>query len=349
MSNFLIGDGRMAQKIASHSWSETPLGPIETWPAALRSVLQMMLYQRQAICLFWGPELRILYNDAYAPILGKREPLALGQPFAEVWSDVWTDVKPFADTALRGEGTFSEDLPLTMTRNGYEEETFWTFSYSPLFNDGNQIAGIINVAIETTTNVLARRAQTHLQRELMHRVKNSFAVTNAIVAQTLRHAKSLDVAREEISRRLAAVGAAQNLLQSGDDSVDVETLLRQTLAAHIDKVERIDSAGPPVELQAQQAIGLSLALYELATNAIKYGSLSSDSGRVEVRWELDGTNFAFIWQEVDGPPVTAPDGKGFGSILTNQVVGSYFGGSATTSYAADGVRYHLLGTLQTAS
>lgn len=337
----------MSAAIRDYPWQETSLGPTSTWPFALRAVVQMMLQQRHSLCLFWGPDLRILYNDAYAPILGAREPGALGQPFADVWADVWDDVRPFADTALSGHGTFAEDLPLTMTRNGFEEETFWTFSYSPLFDDKGQVAGLINVAVDTTTTVKARRAQEVMQRELLHRVKNSLAVTSAIVSQSLRKARTMDEARETVTSRIHALSLAQELLASSASETDVETVVWAALAPHVHQPESVSVSGPALQVSAQQAIGLSMVVYELATNAIKYGAFSSEQGSVAIEWTIDATGaFGFSWREQGGPGVAPPKASGFGSVLTNRIVGTYFDGHAATEYHPEGVRYRLDGRLR---
>jgi two-component sensor histidine kinase len=336
----------MGRAIAAFDWARTSVGPEERWPLSLRSVVQMMVHQRQPICLFWGPDLNMLYNDAYAPMLGAREPGALGQPFRAIWADVWDDVKPFVDQALRGEGTFAENLRLVMTRNGFEEETFFTFSYSPLFDDEGRVGGLINVTVETTAAVLAERTQQMLRRELVHRVKNSLAVTSSVVSATLRQAKSLDDARETIGRRIAALSDAQNLLNDEGDGAEVRAVVRSALRAHVDYEDRVELAGPVLRISAQQAIGLSLATYELATNAMKYGALSADKGKVYVEWSRTERNgFRFTWREAGGPPVTAPAHTGFGSRLTNRIVAAYFSGEGRTHYEPQGLRYELTGLL----
>ncbi|WP_245453197.1 sensor histidine kinase [Aquibium carbonis] len=322
------------------------MGPAETWPLSLRSVVQMMLHQRQAICLFWGDDLNMLYNDAYAPLLGAKERDALGKPFRDIWSDVWNDVKPFVDMALGGEGTYAENMRLMMFRNGFEEETYFTFSYSPLFDDDGRVRGLINVTVETTQAVLAQRTQQVMRRELMHRVKNSLAVTSSVISATLRQAPSLEVARETITRRLAALADAQNLFNDNADSAEVDVVLRAALRAHLDHSSRVSLSGPGVKISSQQAIGLSLAAYELATNAMKYGALSVDGGRIDVSWNTHGRRgFSFTWQESGGPPVEPPTRSGFGSRLTNRIVAAYFSGEGRTHYDRDGLRFELNGQL----
>ncbi|WP_354062063.1 HWE histidine kinase domain-containing protein [Devosia sp. 2618] len=288
----------------------------------------------------------MLYNESYAPMLGGLEPRALGGAFKEVWADVWTAIEPFVKTALSGEGTFSENLRLIMDRNGFEEETFWTFSYSPVYDDHGEIAGILNVTIETTQIVVSKRSQATMQRELVHRVKNSLAVTSAIVNQSLRSAVSLEEARDTISRRIQALGDAQSLLATSAAETDIGSVVKEALRPHIDRVGRAVANGSPLRISSEQAVGLSMAVYELATNAIKYGALSSEAGTISVNWEIqdDGT-FRFKWQEAGGPEVQPPARNGFGSKLTNRIVGTYFSGQGATEYHPEGVRYELVGRL----
>lgn len=134
--------------------STTPLGPRAGWPAALVTIHDMMLASPFAMCAGWRPELTLLYNDAYADFLATRHPKALGKPIQDVWHDVWDDIHPLIQQAMAGERVHHTDMHLTMTRNGYPEDTYWTFAYSPLF-DSQEVTGFLNVAIETTAGVFA--------------------------------------------------------------------------------------------------------------------------------------------------------------------------------------------------
>jgi two-component sensor histidine kinase len=348
MTDFLLTEGDMARAIREYDWAMTSAGALDSWPLALRTVVQMMLHQRHAICLFWGSDLNILYNDAYKPFLGAKEKDALGKPFSVIWSDVWDQVKCFVDEALSGRGTYTENMRLITDRNGYDEETFWTFSYSPLYDDDGNVAGLVDIAVNTTPMVRSLRAQEVLRRELVHRVKNSMAVTTAVISATLRHAETLDQARETITHRIAALGKAQNMLNEIPVDVSVADTVTESMNAHLDDPGRLKVSGPKLHVSTQQGIGLSLAVYELATNALKYGALSNEIGCVKISWETSGSRgFEFVWQETGGPPVAPPKRTGFGSRLTNQIVASYFSGKGETTYCPDGVRFVLSGTYRT--
>ena len=127
---FLAGGGEMGALMQAHDWSTSPIGYPDTWPQTLRTAVSMMLPSKHVMFVAWGPELAFLYNDAYRPVFGKKHPWALGRPFREVWPEVWNEITPLVDTALRGEATWSENLPLVLERNGYPEDCWFTFSYS---------------------------------------------------------------------------------------------------------------------------------------------------------------------------------------------------------------------------
>jgi GAF domain-containing protein len=139
---FLAGGGGMGALMRAHDWRTSPLGPPETWPGSLRAVVQLMLGNRQLMFVAWGPELAFLYNDGYAPTFGAKHPSGLGRPFREVWSEIWDDIEPLVSKALAGEATYSENLHLVMERNGYPEDAWFTFSYSPLRDESGEVAGI---------------------------------------------------------------------------------------------------------------------------------------------------------------------------------------------------------------
>jgi two-component sensor histidine kinase len=367
-SDFLSDGGRMGRAILAFDWSGTSIGPIDRWPQSLRSAVQMAVLTRQAICIFWGSDLNMIYNDAYAPFLGAKEEGALGKPAEEVWSDVWTEIAPIIQEALSGRGTWGENMPLMMTRNGYEEQTYWSFSYSPLYADDGTIGGMINITTETTATVLAkaeleknvdevkqqieleqrRSAQQKIvQREMAHRIKNILAMSMAVVSQTLRHSTSLDYATETITKRITALSSAQDVLtDAGIEEADLRTLVDQVLAPHIPSADRIILDGPAVVIPNQAALGMALALHELATNAAKYGAWSADGGIVHLTWSFgNGGEFRIQWKESGGPPVIAPERKGFGSRLTNRIVPGYMAGKAESHYEPSGFRYVLSGTI----
>jgi PAS domain S-box-containing protein len=169
----------MSELIRRFDWGSSPLGPPENWPQALKTATGILLSSKFPMFLAWGPELRLIYNDAYAEILGGKHPDALGHAFEDVWADIWADIRPMAERAVAGEASFYENLPLTMTRRGFAEPTWFTFSYSPLRDDDGRTAGMFCVCTETTATVLAERdrvSQTERLRQLFDRAPGFMAV-----------------------------------------------------------------------------------------------------------------------------------------------------------------------------
>jgi signal transduction histidine kinase len=153
----LAGGGEMGGLMRGHDWSTSPLGDPAAWPQSLRSVVGLLLGSEFPMFVAWGPKLGFLYNDAYAQILGAKHPRALGIPFFDIWSEIWDDISPLIDAAMAGEATYRENLPLLMNRKGYDEQTWFTFSYSPVRDESGAVAGMFCAVKETTGQVLAER------------------------------------------------------------------------------------------------------------------------------------------------------------------------------------------------
>jgi PAS domain S-box-containing protein len=149
--------GQMARRISAFDWTGTPVGPAAGWPQPLRTLLDVMMGSNQAMFIAWGPELTLLYNDAYAEILAGKHPEALGRPFLKVWPEIRDDLVPIVGRALRGEPVQMDDITLMIHRRGFEEETHFAFSYTPIRDESGDIGGIFCVCQETTAQVLAER------------------------------------------------------------------------------------------------------------------------------------------------------------------------------------------------
>lgn len=170
---FLAGAGEMAALIRQFDWNTTPLGPPAQWPQSLKTAIRIMLTSRQPIWIGWGADLLFFYNDPYKAIIGGKHPAALGRPTAEVWHEIWPEIGPLLATAMAGtEGTFVEQKLLIMERNGYPEETYYTFSYSPVPDDHGGTGGIICANSDDTERVVAER-QLNLLRELAASATNA--------------------------------------------------------------------------------------------------------------------------------------------------------------------------------
>ena len=152
----------MAERIRALDWSSTPLGPMNQWPQSLRTVVNILLSSRYQMWMAWGSDLTMFYNDAYKPTLGMKHPWALGKPAGEVWAEIWPEIGPRIETVMTtGQATWDEGLLLFLERSGFPEETYHTFSYSPLADDEGRISGMLCVVTEETGRLIGdRRVRT---------------------------------------------------------------------------------------------------------------------------------------------------------------------------------------------
>jgi len=216
--------------------------------------------------------------------------------------------------------------------------------------DGTPLA-LIGVLQEITERKRAEEHRTLLANELSHRVKNSLAMVQAIIGQTLRKATSLEEAGATLEARIHAMAAANDLLVNERwESASMRTLLQRTLAPFgIDDGTHFELDGPDLKLPPGVAVALALGLHEMATNAAKYGALSQEGGVVCLSWEIvNGSRphrLHFTWTEVGGPPVTAPTRTGFGTKLIQRVLAREIGGEAEIDYQPNGVIFKVAAPL----
>jgi signal transduction histidine kinase/DNA-binding response OmpR family regulator len=186
----LPSGGAMRRLIRQKDWSATPLGPLEGWPQSLRTAVGICTESRFPMAIWWGPNAIQLYNDGYVPVLGAKHPHSLGQSGPECWAEIWDVVGPlYTQVMVRGEATWSDDLLLPMDRHGYVEETYFTFSYSPISDESGGVGGLLITCAETTARVVGERRLRTL-RDLGARagearsVREACELAAAILAQT---------------------------------------------------------------------------------------------------------------------------------------------------------------------
>ena len=228
-----------------------------------------------------------------------------------------------------------------MIRTKDGRERLWNFVCSLLAiqPDGRRLFVCI---AQDVTDQKAHQEQIHLlMREINHRAKNMLSLVQAIAHQTATPASKAFI--ERFSERIQALAANQDLLVRNEwQGVDVEDLVRAQLAHFADLMEsRITAHGPPVRLNAAAAQAIGLAIHELSTNAGKYGALSVETGRVDVRWRLDGDVFAMSWTEFNGPAVSPPKRCGFGSAVITSMVKRTVNGEVQLDYGRSGVVWNL--------
>src|SRR4051812_29517852 len=198
--------GALGRAMAERDWDDTAVGVPDTWPAALRNMVRIVLTSRFSMWAAWGPELTFFYNDAYRrDTLQAKHPAALGRPASEVWAEIWADIGPRIQSVLdTGVATWDEDLLLFLERSGYPEETYHTFSYSPLDGDDGRTEGMLCVVVETTVRVLGERRMATL-RDLA-----------AAVAAARTERDVLAAVAAELGRNLADLPFSLTYLVDGD-------------------------------------------------------------------------------------------------------------------------------------
>src|SRR5499427_3465670 len=155
---FLSGGGKMGALMRAHDWPTSLLGDPSTWPELLKSAVSTCLATHFPMVVWWGPDLIMLYNDAWQPILGEtKHPGGLGRPGRDSWPETWPIVGTQFERALQGVASWSEDLLLASDRHGYMQECYFTYSHSPLMDATGKIVGVLTAVIETTSRVLTER------------------------------------------------------------------------------------------------------------------------------------------------------------------------------------------------
>jgi two-component sensor histidine kinase len=284
-----------------------------------------------------------LTNASYRHLVGDRNligrpvreaiPEAAGQGFFELLDGVLSSGEPFV----------GKRAPLTLGSGEDARTVFVDFVYQPIFEANGEVSGVFVEGNDVTDHV---KAQEHLQLinfELKHRVKNTLAMVSAIASQTLKPGGP-DTRIASFRQRLEAFGRAHDILTTETwSTAQLRDVVGAALEPHHDG--RIAWRGPDLTLGSKQALSLSLALHELATNAAKYGALSARGGRVDIFWDVvPGEQYScleFEWRETGGPAIAQPTRKGFGSRLIQRVLAADFGAEPEMSFASDGIKFRL--------
>lgn len=178
----LIGGGETGELIRRHDWASTPIGSFDAWPQSLLNALEVMLNSPESMYLVWGKELTFFYNDAYRPILGPRLDGALGQSLPVLWADAWDAVRDGMQKALSGKPVRSDYALITMAREEIPEETWWSYSFSPLRDDDGSVRGVLCYTREMTEHVKATLALAESEQRLDALVRSSSEVRFSINA-----------------------------------------------------------------------------------------------------------------------------------------------------------------------
>jgi two-component sensor histidine kinase len=249
---------------------------------------------------------------------------------------------------MRGEHTDHEEF---LYRLPSGKEVVLLSSARPIRDTGGKVIGSVQVSLDITERKRDEEQRRLLAKELNHRVKNNLAVVQALVQQTIRNSTDLTEAGTTIGARLSALARGHDVLTKHSwEEGDLREVVEAGLAGHMVE-NRVSTSGPDIKLVPSLVMTITLAIHELATNAMKYGALSNATGSVSISWEAgdrdEGRAIAIEWAEAGGPPVKEPAARGFGSRLLKRMAEGA-GGSATLSYPTEGLRCFLVLPLQTA-
>lgn len=274
-------------------------------------------------------------------ILGYTREEALGMPFGLLFTEPDRKAGNDADELEKAkrEGK-AEDTRWHRRKDGAR---FWANGMTMRIDESDP-PSLLKILRDETPAKLAEDQRVLLLNELNHRIKNTLATVQSIAEQTLRASETDPTARRALTERLIALSDAHNVLvEENWAGADLMSIVRQALAPHEQTPSRFHIDGPAVRLSPPQAVAMALALHELATNAIKYGALSRQGGRVEIDWNLSHDHqgqrhMAFLWREFGGPMVAAPDHRGFGTRLIARSFGQESGGRAHIAFLPEGVQ-----------
>ncbi|WP_457089191.1 sensor histidine kinase [Microvirga sp. P5_D2] len=287
-----------------------------------------------------------LANEAYYQLVGRRE--IVGKPVAEALPEIADQgFEQLLDQVYQTQEPFvGRSLSVFLQRDPSKEaeQRFVDFVYQPIRDGNGQITGIFAEGSDVTERIRSEEHQRLLLNELNHRVKNTLATVQSIASQTLRTAGSTQAAKEAIESRLFALSRAHDVLTRENwDGAWIREVVSHAMqpfqtAGH----NRIHYHGDEIRLPPNTTLALAMALQELATNAVKYGALSNETGKVEINWRVDHTrevpHIVLRWEEKGGPSVTPPKRRGFGTRLVERSLAQgQLAGEAKIDFAPDGV------------
>jgi two-component sensor histidine kinase len=267
-----------------------------------------------------------------------------GCPWPGFWKDAGNAAAKAAVDAARagGVGRFQGEAS---TMAGTVK--FWDVQVTPILGPDGKPEKLLSVSRDITEQKVAQDRQAMLHLELAHRVKNTLAMVQAIAFQTMRGDATLEEARETFTSRLAVLAKANDvLLQASWTEASFKSLVEASAQVHGGGSARFQLDGPEVRIGPKAALSFALALHELGTNALKYGALSNDGGRVDITWRVSddpSPNLSFEWAEKGGPVVKPPTKTGFGSRLIDRMLASSLGAEVKLEYAPTGVRLTVEG------
>ncbi|WP_395666926.1 sensor histidine kinase [Methylocella sp.] len=360
-----IGSPRPAGGVIEPAGAAEPASPPErfemirllnhTLLATAHHLRRVFMKASNFMCVLRGPELVYEFaNQSYLDLIGGRDPLGRrlrdvlpeleGQGYFEVIEHVHASGEAFAGRKLR---VMLDDA------TGRPQEYFVDVTCQPMRDESGAVTGVFVEGADTTEIALAEQRQALLIRELHHRVRNTLATVQGVMNTTARTSATIEEFQEAFAGRIASLAKTHAIMTDElDQCVSFAHLLRQELDVYGGDGVRVRLDGPNVELASQIAVPLGMAVHELTTNAVKYGALAGEAGRVDVEWGLSrdttGSALRWEWRETGGPKVDPPGREGFGSMLLKRVLSQQIGAEVNVVYEPEGFRLRMLVPLRAA-
>jgi PAS domain S-box-containing protein len=230
--HFLKDGSKMSGLFIKKDWSKTALGELESWPQSLKTAVGIMLNSRLPMFISWGPQRIFLYNDSYSEILGKKHPASLGERFENIWSEIWHDIEPLILAVDNGEAKYLEDMKLIMNRHGYNEETYFTFSYSPIYDESDSVTGLFCACVETTSRKKSEQELKNSEANLKTALAAAQMGTWTINLETNQVSAS-----PELNRILGLASYKEDVVKSIEDVIHPDDRER-TLTAYLHALKK---------------------------------------------------------------------------------------------------------------
>jgi PAS domain S-box-containing protein len=277
-------------------------------------------------------------NEAYLRLIGRQD--VVGRALTDALPEIREQgfIQLLDEVRRSGEPFIGREVPVMLIRETGQpaEERFLDFVYQPIVESDGSISGVFVEGSDMTDRVLANQRQRLLLDELNHRVKNTLATVQAIAQQTLRGSTTPETFAAAFESRLLALSQTHNALTDSQwAGAGLRQILGQELGPHGE--ERVVLKGQDVHLPARVALSLGMVFHELATNAAKYGALST-AGQLTLNWSVTGDETLFFeWRETGGPPAAPPKRRGFGSRLIERSIAGELRGRIAADYGEDGL------------
>ena len=337
-----LKDAALGQRTSAARLGDDVLRRAETVQTQIRQLRTLFMQAPSFMAVLRGPNhIFDLANNAYTQLIGHRDvtglplqvalPEVVEQGFVALLDQVLKTREAFVGRRVKVALQREAGAPL--------EERYLDFVYQPIIEVDGAVAGVFVEGIDMTEQVQADERQRLLLDELNHRVKNTLATVQAIAQQTLRGARDPGAFAAAFEARLLALSHTHNALTDSHwAGAGLRQILLQELGPH--GAERVSMIGPEVHLPARVALSLGMVFHELATNAAKYGALST-AGKLVLTWSVENGWLHFQWRETGGPPVVAPERRGFGSRLIERSIAGELQGRVRADYRTDGLALHF--------